>query len=721
MTAEAFIKQYGLRLDPQQKKAVQTTEGPVLLLAVPGSGKTTTLVSRLGYLVLGLKIQPENILTMTYTVAATGEMRQRFGKMFGEELARRLDCRTINSLCCKIIAAYERQGHRAPALIEEGKRNALLKEIWSETEKVFPTEQDIKGAGLVIGNVKNRMVKEDEEIQEIGEKLAGDSQADWARIYREYQRAMRQAGLMDYDDQMVFALAILHREPEILHGFQNRYQYICVDEAQDTSHIQHEILTLLAQKNRNIFLVGDEDQSIYGFRAAEPEKILDFEKRWPGAQVLFIETNYRSTQEITQGAMRVIRQNRKRRDKTIRPVCGHGPQIETILCETRGKQYDRLVQIAEEAAKTGRETAILYRNNETALPVIDALVRKGIPYRAKGVDSLFFQSREYLDMLAFFRVARNPGDAEAFLRIFYTIDGLYAKKQEILEAAQEETDVFRFLKNTDRRKEVRRIFTSLPGLSAKEAIRRIREDLGYEDWLSQRKMDPFRLSILEMLARNHKSLEEFFLHMEDADGLRAAVARGSDSQAGCILSTIHSAKGLEFDRVILADVVDGIFPSANAISQEAKNRVDDMEEERRLFYVGVTRARKELAVITFKEEMSTFSDVLTGKECLKKTVEPEKNEWELFSTRNHNRAGARMMQDTALSSIRDIDRAYWQKQINSHEIKLIPGTAVRHKTLGQGKIQNYSKGVLTIQLEKGEEKKLDACYVLAKGILEVIS
>lgn len=268
---------------------------------------------------------------------------------------------------------------------------------------------------------------------------------------------------------------------------------------------------------------------------------------------------------------------------------------------------------------------------------------------------------------------------------------------------------------------MRQIFTSLPGLSAREAIRRIREDLGYEDWLSQRKMDPFRLSILEMLARNHRSLEDFFLHMEDADGLRAVVARGSEAQEGCILSTIHSAKGLEFDRVILADVADGIFPSANAISQEAKNRVDEMEEERRLFYVGVTRARKELAVITFNEEISTFSDVLTGKECLKKTAGPEKREWELFSTQKHNWAGARMKQDTSPSFTRDIDRAYWQKQINSHEIKLIPGTAVRHKTLGQGRIRNYSKGVLTIQFEQGEEKKLDACFVLAKGILEVIS
>ncbi len=721
MTAEVFIKQYGLRLDPQQKKAVETTEGPVLLLAVPGSGKTTTLVSRLGYLVLGLKVQPENILTMTYTVAATGEMRQRFGRMFGEDLARRLDCRTINSLCCKIIAAYERRGHKAPALIEEGERSALLKGIWSDTEKVFPTEQDIKGAGLVIGNVKNRMIKENEEIQAIGEKLAGDSEADWARLYREYQRAMRQAGRMDYDDQMVFALAILHREPEILRSFQNRYQYICVDEAQDTSHIQHEILTLLARKSRNIFLVGDEDQSIYGFRAAEPQKLLDFEKRWPGAQVLFMETNYRSTQEITQGAMRVIRQNRKRRDKTIRPVCGHGPQIETILCETRGKQYDRLVQIAEEAAKTGQETAILYRNNETALPVIDALVRKEIPYRAKGVDSLFFQSREYLDMLAFFRVARNPRDTEAFLRIFYTIDGLYAKKQEILEAAQEETDVFRFLKRTDRRKEVRRIFRTLPGLSAREAIRRIREDLGYEDWLSQRKMDPFRLSIIEMLARDHRSLEDFFLHMEDADGLRAVVARGSDSQAGCILSTIHSAKGLEFDRVILADVIDGIFPSANAISQEAKNRVDDMEEERRLFYVGVTRAKKELCIMTFKEETSVFSDVLTGKERPKAPAKPEKKEPEHFSLQSHSREGARMIPEPSPIPTQDIDRAYWQKQISSFKIKLIPGTTVWHKTLGEGRIRNYSKGVLTIRFERGGEKQLDACYVLAKGILKINS
>lgn len=260
---------WGVRLNDQQEAAVQAAEGPVLLLAVPGSGKTTALIHRLGYLIFCRGVAPEHILTVTYTVSATKDMAARFAQVFGADLAGRLEFRTINGLSARIIRYYEKtKGRTAFALItSERKLSSLVGDLCQKATGEFPTESTVKSLRTAITYIKNKQLgPEAIEHYPLDDLPVG-------KIYQEYCAALRNYGWMDFDDQMVYAARILRKYPEILGAFQDRYRYLCVDEAQDTSRIQYTILRLLAGQRQNLFLVGDEDQSIYGFRAAEPSGV----------------------------------------------------------------------------------------------------------------------------------------------------------------------------------------------------------------------------------------------------------------------------------------------------------------------------------------------------------------------------------------------------------------------------------------------------------------
>lgn len=264
MTLQEFITKFNVKLNKQQLEAVQSVERPTLLLAVPGSGKTTVLVTRLGYMIYCLGIRPEEILTVTYTVAATNDMRKRFASIFGDELAARLEFRTINGICAKIIGYCEIcVGKKAfDLLTDEGYKTKLLSAIYTELVHQYPTESDLKNISTLITYIKNMQLSK-EEI----DKAGNEQDIPLLKIYSAYCDEMKKQSLMDYDDQMVYALTMLKVSPQILEYFQEMYKYICVDEAQDTSKIQHQIIALLASKYKKVFMVGDEDQSIYGFRA----------------------------------------------------------------------------------------------------------------------------------------------------------------------------------------------------------------------------------------------------------------------------------------------------------------------------------------------------------------------------------------------------------------------------------------------------------------------
>ena len=430
MTFEEYKKKYSLQLTDQQDRAVQTVNGPVLVLAVPGAGKTTVLEARLGYMLFCLGILPEEILTVTYTVAATKDMRRRFERMFGAEFsdaASRLEFRTINGICARVIADYGRRIGKEPFALQtdEGEILKLLRGLYIDAAGSFPTESETAELRSWVSYIKNMQLtgKELERLEEgAGYPLA--------KIYRSYCEKMKRQGLMDYDDQMVYALNILTRCPQLLSEYQARYRYLCVDEAQDTSKIQHRILKLLAG-NGNLFMVGDEDQSIYGFRAAYPEALLSFEKDHPGAKVLLMEQNFRSDAAIVKAAGQLIAHNRLRHRKTMIPTREQNTKVRIFSVKQREDQYSYLVQTAKECAEKGggtETTAVLYRNNESAVPLMDRLEREGISYNVRSADLSFFTSRVVYDVAAIYRFLQDPSDPELFLQIYYKLS-LYVSKQ----------------------------------------------------------------------------------------------------------------------------------------------------------------------------------------------------------------------------------------------------------------------------------------------------
>lgn len=599
MNYNEFLKEYDLtHLDAQQQEAVRATDGPILLLAVPGSGKTTTLIARLGYLVIGKGAAPETILTMTYTVAATGEMKDRFAKKFGSQYADKMNFKTINAVCASIIRSYEWYGHKAFKLVsDEGEISKILTGIWLNVCKKYPTESDIKELRMKITYVKNQMVPK-KELDSVTVS-SSDGTISIKELYEEYVRFMRDSSLMDFDDQLVFSYQILKKNPKILKRFQDKYQYICVDEAQDTSFIQHRIIQMLAEKSRNIFMVGDEDQSIYGFRAAYPKALLEFERTWKDAKVLFIETNYRSTPEIVGTSMDFIRQNKKRRDKKMKAFNPSGAKIDILWAKNRIQQFDMIADIAHDATEP---VTFLYRNNDTALPIIDTLDRSGIPYKVRAVDSLFFTNIIYRDVMCIFRLALNPSDGEAFMQIYYKL-GLYVKKAVAEEAVAMGGNILFGLKNQVGKYTKGKLdsiiadFKKIPNLAPANAIDLIYE-MGYGDYLEQHGIDSFRLNIMRTLGVREKTIPEFIKRLEY---LQKVIRAGSKTDnAKVLLSTIHSAKGLEYDNVVLVDVADGVFPS--------NSKDTDIEEEKRLFYVAMTRARKKLCIFAFREEESEFTE-----------------------------------------------------------------------------------------------------------------
>lgn len=703
MQKETFIKQYAEGLNPQQLAAVQAVHGPVLLLAVPGSGKTTVLVTRLGYMVLCCDVPPAQILTMTYTVAATHEMRGRFAARFGAELAGQMTFRTINGLSAVILQYYSRvYGRRQPELLtNEGDITRMLTDIWQQVNREFPTESTLKELRTAITYIKN-MALTDEEIEGLETDLAS-----LPELYRRYQAALKRAGQMDYDDQMVFALQILRAAPPVLAYFQQRYKYFCVDESQDTSKIQHEIIRLLAGRSLNLFMVGDEDQSIYGFRAAYPQALMDFEQVYPGAQVLLMEENYRSSEEIVAAANAFVARSRYRRPKTLRATQGAQCPIEIRRITRREEQIDWLF---EEARRGGGETAVLFRNNESALPLVDLCERRGVPYRFKKADLTFFTHKIVLDAVDFLRFAYEPANGERFLRLYYKF-GLALSRQRALAACGASARTGRpileeLIRDSETKTRMREslgdiyaAFKRIPQLNAADALDAVRHGCGYGAYLNQKGMDTGKLAILEMLAEQEPNALRLLDRLEE---LRMLIAAKADvnSDVPFVLSTIHSSKGLEYDRVVLLDAFDGVLPAKPEICCRTPEDTRQYEEDRRLFYVAMTRARHKLVLFDCKTMPSVFvQEVIFNL--------PESRAERELAKAETNRVLGRNKPAAAGPALPQVDVAAVTRV----------GAAVQHAVFGRGVVTEFDGRFVTVEFSGMRVKKLDAALVAEKHLL----
>ena len=743
MEWKEFETTFSVKLNQQQKEAVQSTKGPVLLLAVPGSGKTTVLVTRLGYMIYCKNIPPESILTVTYTVAATKDMSERFAVRFGEDMAKRLEFRTINGICARIIQYYGRRIGKTPfELVKDEKATTgMLIRICQDHGMGYPTESDLKNVRTLITYIKNMMLNE-EELQ----KLEEESDIRIAEIYREYCRQMREQKLMDYDDQMLYAYNILRKDPGVLAYFQNRYPYICVDEAQDTSKIQHAIIALLAAGTGNLFMVGDEDQSIYGFRAAYPEALLSFEKKHPGAKVLLMEENFRSNAKIVEAADKFIQKNTLRHEKHMRAAREAGADIREISLKSRKAQYVYLMKAAQEcttgmAGMSGSEehrgradasvteTAVLYRDNECAIPLIDLLERKNIPYRMRNADLSFFTHRTVLDVQNIIRFAMDPKDTELFMQIYYRLKLFFNKKDalryaqisqekdmEVLDAALKYGNLEKY--QEDNIRNLKRQMVRILNMPGDEAVNQILTYMGYQDYLKKMGMNANKLETVKLIGSRVESPEKLLERLEE---LRTIIQeKVSDKDCPFILSTMHASKGLEYDTVYLLDVMDGILPEKVLANPRtaSKEELETYEEERRLFYVGVTRAKNQLNVF-MTNKPSKFCSELLGKRNLRENQQKEYagiKKWGDYSP-----AGTYGIKGNGMYHGYGTGHGFQKQPGKSYQEladALGEGMIVKHKKFGEGVVVDMEGEHIRIQF--GDNVKNMDLKVLARlGILEI--
>ena len=743
MEWKEFETTFSVKLNQQQKEAVQSTKGPVLLLAVPGSGKTTVLVTRLGYMIYCRNIPPESILTVTYTVAATKDMSERFAVRFGEDMAKRLEFRTINGICAMIIQYYGRRIGKTPfELVKDEKATTgMLIKICQDHGMGYPTESDLKNVRTLITYIKNMMLNE-EELQ----KLEEESDIRIAGIYREYCRQMREQKLMDYDDQMLYAYNILRKDPGVLAYFQNRYPYICVDEAQDTSKIQHAIIALLAAGTGNLFMVGDEDQSIYGFRAAYPEALLSFEKKHSGAKVLLMEENFRSNAKIVEAADKFIQKNTLRHEKHMRAAREAGADIREISLKSRKAQYVYLMKAAQEcttgmAGMSGSEehrgradasvteTAVLYRDNECAIPLIDLLERKNIPYRMRNADLSFFTHRTVLDVQNIIRFAMDPKDTELFMQIYYRLKLYFNKKDalryaqisqekdmEVLDAALKYGNLEKY--QEDNIRNLKRQMVRILNMPGDEAVNQILTYMGYQDYLKKMGMNANKLETVKLIGSRVESPEKLLERLEE---LRTIIQeKVSDKDCPFILSTMHASKGLEYDTVYLLDVMDGILPEKVLANPRtaSKEELETYEEERRLFYVGVTRAKNQLNVF-MTNKPSKFCSELLGKRNLRENQQKEYagiKKWGDYSpagTYGIKGNGMYHGYGTGHGSQKQPGKSYQELADALGE-----GMIVKHKKFGEGVVVDMEGEHIRIQF--GDNVKNMDLKVLARlGMLEI--
>ena len=611
-------------LNEQQKRAVFTTNGPVLVLAGAGSGKTRALTHRIAYLIGEESVEPYHILAITFTNKAAGEMRERVNHLVGFG-ADQIWVSTFHSACVRILRRYiDRLGFDNNFTIydtddQKGIMKEVCKKLQIDTKMI--KERTILGA---ISSAKDELIGPIEyEMQNMGDYHGSKI----AKAYREYQETLRKNNALDFDDLIFKAIELFKSNPEVLDSYQERFRYIMVDEYQDTNTAQFELIRLLADKYRNLCVVGDDDQSIYKFRGANIRNILDFEKVYPEAQVIKLEQNYRSTQTVLDAANAVISHNIGRKNKSLWTKKDGGERIHFKQFDTA---YDEAEFIAENVRDKNREgtagygeCAVLYRTNAQARLLEERFIMKGIPYQVVGGTN-FYARREIKDLLAYLKTIDNGRDDVAVKRIINiprrgigaaTILRVqeYADERNIsfYDALREADQIMTLGRSASKLKPfvtmIQAFRSKLEFYNLEDLLKDIIDTTGYVRELEASNDDDAEdrienidelLSKVVAFEQGHEepSLSEF---LEEV-ALVADIDQVEDDRNRVLLMTLHSAKGLEFPHVYLAGMEDGVFPGYMAITADDPSEI---EEERRLAYVGITRAKDDLTLTCARQRM----------------------------------------------------------------------------------------------------------------------
>ena len=581
------------RLDDQQTDAVISDARTLVIEAVPGSGKTTTIAAKVAYLTHEMDIEPSRIVMMTYTKAAVSDIRCRMRELFEDIDTSQVHICTIHSLAYSIIGDHRARHHMPMPEVADGRdvRRVVRDLTKAETEDHhYLTDEELSTIETCVGYYKNmrHQPKGKEPMRE---------------FFDIYQRALRSLGpdVMDYDDMLLYAMVILEQDDVAKANARDRFDFWLIDEAQDCSPLQHQMIAALTA-NKNVTFVGDTDQSVYGFRAAKPE-LLEQIMDDAGTKTLRIESNYRADAHLCAVANRFIGH-----DETTKHIVATrgGEGIVTIdRCGTRDKQNRRILDFIDESCD---ECAILYRNNDIAFPLMQFLDSKHVDFSVRGPNLSFFTSRPVRDVVAFMRLADNPSDPQAFMQI-YSKMSLFVKRslaQRVADAARPGQDLFAELAKiapkrhiATRARNVSDFVASLRRKTPDEMMRAITRS-AYRTYLEDNG-GAFRIGLLREMSKSLKTTKEF----EDMlERVRTIAVEHTDTNSAITLSTIHSAKGLEWNRVAVIDVNEKILPAETAGQGELAISSD--QEERNLMYVAITRAKHELLVTSSAKKPSRF-------------------------------------------------------------------------------------------------------------------
>jgi DNA helicase II / ATP-dependent DNA helicase PcrA len=705
--AVASPEQYLADLNPAQREAVLATEGPLLVIAGAGSGKTRVLTYRVAHLINAVGVKPNEILAITFTNKAAGEMRERIERLLGRS-GRGLWILTFHAACGRILRREaQRLGYRSNFTIyDQADQIRLVKQCLEELER-DPKRFTPRGIHNQISHAKDRLIHPDDytaQVQSFYDQTVAD-------VYQLYQRRLFASNAVDFDDLLMLTVDVLERFPDAHDKWQQAFRYILVDEYQDTNHAQYRLLQLLTAKHGNVCAVGDPDQSIFAFRGADINNILDFERDFPGTRTIALEQNYRSTNAILDAANGVISNNRERKPKDLWSELGDGEPVRVIEVEDEHAEARFVaagIAALVEEGFSGDEIAVFYRTNAQSRVLEDVLVRQGVGYQVIG-GPRFYERAEIKDAIAYLQAIDNPYDAVSLQRISNRprrgigdsslarlqawADGQGRSLWEAMEFAEEAGVGAAPLRAVN---QFRTLMQSLQAgaleLPVSELVERTLERSGFLEALEAERTIEAQgrvenLQELVGVAREYQetadepSLSHFLQEISlysDQDAIRG------DSLV--TLMTLHNAKGLEFRAVYLIGMEEGIFPHARSIEEQG------IEEERRLCYVGMTRAKEHLTLIHASSRSlwgsrgynlpSRFLDELPG------TVERERlrpTSWSSYGT-----AGVAPREDIPTLST---------------------GDSVRHGTLGEGVvIQIEAGGVVTVRFADGSERRLMLDY-----------
>ncbi len=707
-------------LNDIQTQAVEHTDGPVLIFAGAGSGKTRVLTHRIALLLGRKKIAPDRILAVTFTNKAAGEMKTRLERMVGAS-ARDLWVGTFHAMCVRILRRDGSKAGISPsfAIIDDADQRQLVKDILDDLD--YDERQLAPGACLhEISKAKNSLVWPDKyhesQTSFLGERMAN--------VYTEYERRLRESNSLDFDDLIVRTIDLLERDEKVREKYQNKFEYILVDEYQDVNIAQYRLIALLGAKHKNVTVVGDDDQSIYSWRGSDYRMILRFEEDFPGAKVFKLEENYRSTQRILEAASALVENNKTRAPKKLFTRRAEGEAITVYAAATERDEARYTVEKVKQMVRDGaayKDFLILYRTNAQSRVFEEALIADGIPYRVVGGVG-FYARAEIKDVIAYLRYIVNPADALAFKRIVNVprrgigqqtlaalVQAANAKGLSVGEAIFDsellKEAVPKKLKELERFAELIRTFRErAEDLSVADLLVSVMEDSGYVRELQAEETHDARARIENLqeligVAREYEGGEP----EATLSGFLTNVALISDLDAldpessYVTLMTMHGAKGLEFSHVFLTGLEEGVFPHSRALTD-----VTELEEERRLAYVGITRAmdrlflsyaqRRALFGNTYAYPKSRFIEEMPGLEVLESDSvvlpRPSGGRWREVAI--HESAGAGMSMD-----LRDGDK-------------------VRHPKWGEGTIRGLvgagGDGLITIDFPNVGQKMLMLKY-----------